>query len=195
MFLPRWRGPLASAMTHTSPASVVCNDSKETTYTRAELLLLRRWWRSLHACGGTVISGGQGPTGGSGGGTGGQAGADASVGGTHQAGAAGQPGSGDSAVVSDGSVCVNIDLATYDRSCAADADCALVAVGLLCSGSCGCPGSTISSSGMARYQAETSSVSLGTCPCVAIGVPRCLQSVCKICGFGPNQPSGCPDGG
>ena len=149
----------------------------------------------IHACGGTVVSGGSGATGGSGGGTGGQTGADGSVGGTHQGGAGGQAASGGSALVSDGSVCVYIDLSTYDQSCVADTDCALVAVGLLCSGSCGCPGSTINKSQMARYDAETSSVSLGTCPCVAIGVPRCLQSACKICGFGPNQPPGCSDGG
>ena len=141
----------------------------------------------IDACGGSVISGGEQATGGSGG--------DESVGGTQQGGAAGLAANGGSVGTSDGGVCVNIDLATYDQSCTTEADCVLVAAGLLCSGDCGCPGSTINSSGIARYAAETSSVSLLNCPCVASGVVHCLQSVCKICGYGSNQPAGCPDGG
>ena len=93
----------------------------------------------------------------------------------------------------DAQVCVNIDLATYDRSCQTSTDCVGIASGPICNGDCACGGSTINLDGEARYNAALSGVTLGVCPCVAGGIPTCIQNVCTLCGLG-NQPP-CPDGG
>ena len=55
---------------------------------------------------------------------------------------------------------------------------------------------TINVDGQATYDAEVAPLGTGTaCPCPPDGVTRCLQNQCTLCGFGPNQPAGCPDGG
>ncbi len=95
----------------------------------------------------------------------------------------------------DGAVCVDVDLATYDQSCQTSSDCADITAGMLCTGSCECGGSAINNSGLARYQATIASLgSTGACPCPADGTLACIQNKCTVCGFGPNQPNGCPDG-
>jgi hypothetical protein len=93
----------------------------------------------------------------------------------------------------DAQVCVNIDLATYDRSCQTSTDCIDIASGQICSGDCACGGSAVNVDGEARYKAALSGVTIGECPCVAGGIPACIQNVCTLCGLG-NQPP-CPDGG
>jgi hypothetical protein len=96
---------------------------------------------------------------------------------------------------SDGQVCVNVDLSTYDTSCQTSSDCADITSGILCTGSCACGGSAINSAGLARYQSAVASLGSATaCPCPAEGVVACVDSKCTVCGFGPNQPAGCPDG-
>ncbi len=96
----------------------------------------------------------------------------------------------------DGSVCVNVDLSTYDQSCQSASDCVDITAGTICTGDCTCGGAAINTSGEARY--ETTLASLGTstaCPCPSSGPIACIQNKCTECGFGPNQPAGCPGGG
>jgi hypothetical protein len=97
---------------------------------------------------------------------------------------------------SDGSLCVDVDLSTYDQSCQTSADCIDITAGVLCPGSCTCGGAAVNVSEQVRYQ--TAIEQLGTsdaCPCPADGVLACVQNKCTVCGFGPNQPTGCTDGG
>jgi hypothetical protein len=91
--------------------------------------------------------------------------------------------------------CVDIDLSTYDRSCNVASDCIEINSGVLCPGACMCGGSTINKSGQARYDAAISSIQTTACPCPAQSPPACVNGQCTVCGFGPNQPPGCPDGG
>jgi len=96
----------------------------------------------------------------------------------------------------DSGVCVDVDPTTFDRSCKADTDCIDVTTGVLCTGQCACGGTPINVDGQATYDAEVAPLGTGTaCPCPPDGVTRCLQNQCTLCGFGPNQPAGCPDGG
>lgn len=92
----------------------------------------------------------------------------------------------------DAGSCVDIDLSTYDQTCKADTDCIGVTAGVLCPGGCACGGSTINVDGEARYQAAVAAVETAACPCVANGVPRCIQNRCTLCGVGH---PGCGDGG
>ena len=95
-----------------------------------------------------------------------------------------------------GRACVDVDLSTYDTSCQEDTDCTMITAGTLCSDSCMCGGATINTDGLGRYNMEVSALgTTGTCPCPAEGVPRCIANKCTICGFGPDQPLGCSDGG
>jgi hypothetical protein len=95
----------------------------------------------------------------------------------------------------DGPACVNVDLSTYDQSCQTSSDCADITSGEICAGSCECGGSAINNSGLARYQATIAALGTSSeCPCPADGALACIQNKCTICGFGPNQPQGCPDG-
>jgi hypothetical protein len=95
----------------------------------------------------------------------------------------------------DAQVCVNIDLSSYDQSCQTTMDCIGITSGRICTGDCACGGSVINVSGEARYQATIAGVMTEACPCVADGVPTCVQNQCILCTFGPNAPPGCPDGG
>jgi hypothetical protein len=95
----------------------------------------------------------------------------------------------------DGAMCVTVDAASYDDTCVQDTDCVFITTGQLCTGSCGCGDTPINVSGLAGYQAATSSVLTGDCPCPDPGTPRCLTNRCTACGFGPNEPAGCEDAG
>lgn len=117
--------------------------------------------------------------------TGGSSGSSASD------GSAGSDGSSNDAAPK----CVNVDLSTYDQSCQADSDCVIVTGGAICSNGCACGGSIINVAGLARYNAATAGVKPLQCPCATAGVPRCIAGRCTICGFGPNRPPGCGDGG
>jgi hypothetical protein len=103
--------------------------------------------------------------------------------------------SADGTVLSDGAVCVTIAAASYDRSCGGDSDCALIPVGTLCSGGCGCQSDTVNKNDAAKVSAALAGVKLQACPCAAPGTARCVANVCTLCTFGPTNPPGCPDGG
>ncbi len=97
----------------------------------------------------------------------------------------------------DGAVCVDINLATYDTSCNSDSDCSLIVGGQICSRSCLCPGAPVSASEVSRYQSAISVLppAVQTCDCALLGVPRCVNKTCTICGPGSTDPSCNPDGG
>jgi len=97
--------------------------------------------------------------------------------------------------VGDSGVCVDIDLSTYDQSCKVDTDCMDVTAGVVCTGQCACGGSLINVDEQSRYDAAIAGVQTEGCPCPPDGIARCLQDHCTLCGFGPNQPPGCGDGG
>ncbi len=94
----------------------------------------------------------------------------------------------------DGSACVDVDLATYDRSCHQSSDCIGITPGVLCPGSCTCGGAAVNVSEQLRYQNTIEQLGTSSaCPCVAGGAIACIQNECTLCGLG-NQPE-CPDGG
>jgi len=125
----------------------------------------------LGACGGKQLGGGS-PDGGSGG----------SDGGVYMA--------------PDGATCVDIDLSTYDQSCAADSDCISITAGPICEGSCECGGATVNASEQSRYQNAIAPLAStrGVCGCFAEGIPQCVHGTCTFCSLGSNG-SGCIDGG
>ncbi len=94
----------------------------------------------------------------------------------------------------DAATCVNVDVSTYDTSCAQDSDCIQITPGEICTGSCLCGGGTVNIDGQAQYDQTVNSIATTACPCVAEGVPRCVQATCRLCG-GPKSSPGCPDGG
>jgi hypothetical protein len=94
----------------------------------------------------------------------------------------------------DDSMCVNIDLSTYDQSCNTASDCTTILTGQVCNGACECLGSPINVSGEAQYEQATQSIMFGECGCPSEGALACVQGTCTICGFGATQP-GCPDAG
>lgn len=99
---------------------------------------------------------------------------------------------------SDGGTCVDINPASYETSCNSDSDCTLVRTGDICDGQCSCGDTPINQSGISKYQAATSGLSLEACPCVFPGTVNCVASQCTLCSGQPGQPSGCPssvDGG
>jgi len=84
-----------------------------------------------------------------------------------------------------------------------DADCIVVARGVICDGyNCLCPGrGTINVDGQARYEAAIASLTRGSgpyCSCPYLGYARCVQSQCVFCNAsfrGLPNPPGCGDGG
>ena len=94
-----------------------------------------------------------------------------------------------------GKACVDIDLSTYDTLCVENIDCITIQSGEVCSGSCDCGGSPVSASEQARYDRATSGIVFAACPCASGGLLECIAGTCVICGYGPNQPAGCPDAG
>jgi hypothetical protein len=96
---------------------------------------------------------------------------------------------------SDAPMCVFVQLMAGDTACSGDPDCTLTSVGKICTGSCGCGSTPANMAAATRIGAATAGLQLEACPCAFPGNPRCVMGVCILCGFGPGQPAGCPDGG
>jgi hypothetical protein len=94
-----------------------------------------------------------------------------------------------------GAMCVDVDLGSYDQSCASDSDCTFIRAGQVCSGQCDCGSSLINVAGEARYEGAIAGLSLQACPCDEPGIKRCLGGRCTLCDFGPNAPAACIDDG
>lgn len=87
-----------------------------------------------------------------------------------------------------GGQCIQVDSASFDATCNADSDCALVGSGQVCPGQCGCGGQTpVSLAGVAAWQAATSGLALTACPCADLGEARCFEHTCRYCSLVPNQ--------
>jgi hypothetical protein len=99
----------------------------------------------------------------------------------------------------DGGTCVDVNPASYVTSCSSDSDCTLVRTGNICDGQCSCGDTPINQSGLSKYQAATSGLTLEACPCVFPGTVSCVASECTLCTGQAGQPAGCPstsvDGG
>jgi hypothetical protein len=95
---------------------------------------------------------------------------------------------------SDGGVCVDVDLATYDQSCMIAADCTTIVTGEVCSGECECAGSPVNVSGQARYDNAVRDIVFAECACPFQGNTGCVHNKCVLCPMGPNLPPGCPGG-
>jgi len=91
--------------------------------------------------------------------------------------------------------CVDFELGPSDLECASDGDCNTVRTGTICSGECSCGSTPVNMSGSDRFGSATSGLTLDACPCAFPGEPRCIGGQCAVCGFGPDQPAGCADGG
>jgi hypothetical protein len=104
------------------------------------------------------------------------------------------PADGGGSGAGDGGVCIDIDLAAYDRSCTSSADCISITSGQICSGACACGGSAVNASGAAQYDAALSGLELGICGCPFMGLPQCVGGTCAVCGHA-DSPTACPDGG
>jgi hypothetical protein len=62
------------------------------------------------------------------------------------------------------------------------ADCTLVRTGTICSDSCNCGDTPISTSALAQYEADIASITFGdTCPCALPGVVDCVSGTCTLC--------------
>lgn len=81
-----------------------------------------------------------------------------------------------------GGACVDIDLSSYDVSCATAADCVSISAGEICPGTCTCGGAAINAAGQARYEQAISGVALGQCFCPEIPAPQCIAGVCSAGG-------------
>ncbi len=111
-------------------------------------------------------------------------------------------GSVDARAPSDASVCIDLDLSTYDQSCKTDPDCFAVTGGTFCSNApwCMCPAATINVDGKSRYDAALKDIQTrlapgpGGCTCPYFGAPRCILGKCALCG-GAAGPADCRDGG
>ena len=89
-------------------------------------------------------------------------------------------------------VCVDIDLSTYDTSCAQASDCITILAGEVCSGSCDCFGPAVSASEQSRFDQAISGIEFADCPCVSPGPLKCLVGTCVLCGY---KGASCPDAG
>ncbi len=138
----------------------------------------------LGACGGKT-------TGGTGGGEGGE-----SSSGSSAPGGSGSGSSVGSATASGSGSCVDVTVPPSALTCESDSDCTIVATGQLCSTSCFCPLSPVNNASAAgiraQYPVQTGGIA---CGCLIDGAPRCLSGVCTLCSGGPDDPSGCNDGG
>jgi hypothetical protein len=145
----------------------------------------------IPACGGRTLAGG-GDTGFGGGGGGGMA--IGGGGGISTGGGGGTGGSTTGPPIFPGGGCVNIELSAYDTSCFQSSDCISINVGQVCIGECLCGGEgAISASAQAQYNAALSSIQTNDrCSCENLGRVACVQGQCTQCGFGPNDPPGCP---
>ena len=86
----------------------------------------------------------------------------------------------DGGVTADGGACVDIALSAYPDTCTQASDCALIATGRLCNGSCGCAGSTVNKTGYADYENAVRDIKFAECPCPAELVPQCVQGACVL---------------
>jgi hypothetical protein len=93
----------------------------------------------------------------------------------------------------DGAECVDVDLSTYDRSCASATDCIGVTAGVICPGQCQCGGAAVNQSEQNRYRITIDRLGAApACPCFAGGPVGCVEGQCVVCN--PGGPA-CPDGG
>jgi hypothetical protein len=123
-------------------------------------------------------------------------GAPACVGGQCTVGGIGTSGSsssGGSTGSDDGGSCVTVLPSSLSRACSSASDCTVVTTGTLCSGSCDCGDTPISTSALAQYDAEVSGIAFAACPCAASGMPACVQGACTVCP--PGQDCSPPDAG
>jgi hypothetical protein len=76
--------------------------------------------------------------------------------------------------------CVNIDLASFDRSCRADSDCMAVKGGMACPSGCSCANTAINVDDRLMYEETIASLpfTLGNCPCPSGPPHLCTQGVC-----------------
>jgi hypothetical protein len=116
-------------------------------------------------------------------------------------GCPGGPDSGvspDSGLVAEaGAPCVDIDLSTYDQSCAHDSDCIEVTSGQICAGACQLlGGSAVNVSEQARYNAAVAFVTPdadgGACVYPPPPMPFCAAGQCASCSTGLIADGGCP---
>jgi hypothetical protein len=81
----------------------------------------------------------------------------------------------------DGGLCVNVDLSTYDRSCDTASDCIYIAAGTICSGACACGNAVVNAAGQARYQQTLAPLPRGpVCHCPNEPIPQCVEGECVI---------------
>jgi hypothetical protein len=94
------------------------------------------------------------------------------------AGLAGAASAPSSSQVQEG--CVNIDLASFDRSCRADSDCMAVKGGMACPSGCSCPNTAINVDDRLMYEETIASLpfSMLSCPCPSGPQHLCTQGVC-----------------
>jgi len=76
--------------------------------------------------------------------------------------------------------CVDIDPASYDRSCNTADDCVYITTGQICQGDCAsCGGTPINKDGYAQWSATVAMVDPGTCFCGAPAPLGCVNHVCQ----------------
>ncbi|MGA3123514.1 MAG: hypothetical protein ABSF69_22320 [Polyangiaceae bacterium] len=80
----------------------------------------------------------------------------------------------------DGGICVDIDLSTYDQSCVLATDCIVILTGQVCSSECACGGSPVNVSQQARYEEATSGITFGACFCPVEIAPSCVGNMCIL---------------
>jgi hypothetical protein len=105
-------------------------------------------------------------------------------------------------VLVDGATCVDIEVTAADFACSTDDDCTYANTGVMCMGTCGCPGGTpVNRAAAARIASELDRASLPRpmgCPagCGVFGTEHCVGGVCTLCTFSLPRAPGCPsDGG
>jgi hypothetical protein len=80
----------------------------------------------------------------------------------------------------DGGMCVDIDLSTYDQSCVRASDCIVILTGEVCSSECTCGGSPVNGSEQPRYEEATSGITFGKCFCPVELAPSCVGNKCVL---------------
>jgi hypothetical protein len=80
----------------------------------------------------------------------------------------------------DGGMCVDIDLSTYDQSCVLASDCIVILTGQVCSSECTCGGSPVNASEQRRYDEATSGITFRKCSCPIETAPSCVGNKCIV---------------
>ena len=88
----------------------------------------------------------------------------------------------------DGGLCVDIDLSTYDQSCVVATDCIVILTGQVCSSECACGGSPVNAAEQARYEEATSGIAFGECACPLEIAPSCVGNTCVLPAAMPLSP-------